>query len=118
LISLIFGEYLCVGHCACHLICDSLSQFQVSLFISVCIEILLADDIDGSIIGDHWGCKNGSYASSKTRSRSRKQFYALFDVINAHGASSSLDCVCLLIQHDAPPHLFSPYTTFDHISEK
>ena len=69
-------------------------------------------------IDDHWGRKNRSCASSKTQSRLRKQFYALFDIINAHGLSSLLDRVCLLIQHDTPPLSFSPYTTFDHISGK
>lgn len=69
-------------------------------------------------IDDHWDRKNRSCASSKTQSRLRKQFYALFDIINAHGVSSLLDRVCLLIQHDTPHLSFSPYTTFDHISGK
>ena len=54
-------------------------------------------------IDDHWGRKYGSCASLKTQRRLRKQFYALFDVINAQDVSSLLDRVCLLIQHDTLP---------------
>ena len=57
-------------------------------------------------IDDHWGRKYGSCASLKTQSRLRKQFYALFDVINAQDVSSLLDRVCLLIQHDTLPLSF------------